>query len=159
MTAAGINIGGSFATRKEAPDQWPNTRAPGSGASGRHGIVPALAPRVASAHPAHGHPPAATDAMNLDGLQGVGGTTGGIAATAERPEQRRLKGREHPAINPDTENANMLSRVHCASDKSLPWRNAARRSRSTQESVFPTIEARATSTNATGSRRSYWCRR
>ena len=125
--------------------------------------MPAAAPRMTPPNALYRQPASGQRAVAAQGVKRVFRTARREAAPPQRPEQDRLRRRNHPAINAHAENQDVLSHVHAFRSptgfNNLAFRSVVKKSRSTWANPFPAMDGHPTSTRSTGPANSCWCRR
>ena len=125
---------------------------------GRHRIMPAAAPRMATPNPLQRQPASRQRAVVTQRRQRVFRTARREPATPQRPEKERLGRGNHPAITLHAKYQDVLSCVHWtfppAGFNKPAFLSVVMKSFSTSANSFPAMDARATSTRSTGAARS-----
>ena len=114
----------------------------------------AATPGMTTANALQREPTAGNGAVTLNGLQTVSRATRRVATSRGRAEQSRFDRRQPVTVRLQPEYEDVLKGIHSGAFSSFARRMAERKSRSTSESCFPTIDGRATRTTRTGSRKS-----
>jgi len=118
----------------------------------------APAPGMATANPFQGQPASGQRAVAAEGVQRVFRATRREPAPPQRSEEERFCRRNHPPIQVDARNQDMLGRIHSTRTVSgfnnFAFRIVTRKSFSTAAKPLPAMDWRATSTRSTGAARS-----